>query len=90
MFGWAGSSLLCTGFLQLLRAGPTLPCEVQASQCGGFFCGVGAQVLSPRASGDAAHGSVAVAPHSLRNLPTYEIFPDQGLIPHPLYWQVDS
>ena len=37
----AGSSLLCAGFLQLLRAGATLCCRARASHCGGFFyCGV--------------------------------------------------
>ena len=40
IFGCVGSSLLCAGFLQLLRAGTTLRCGARASRCGGFsFCG---------------------------------------------------
>ena len=38
IFGCVGSSLLCTGFLQLRRAGVTIPCSVRASHCNGFSC----------------------------------------------------
>ena len=41
--------LLCVGFLQLRRAGATLPCGAWASHCSGFSrCG--AQALGARAS----------------------------------------
>ena len=36
IFGCVGSSLLHVGFLQLWRAGATLHCGAQASNCGGF------------------------------------------------------
>ena len=49
-----GSSLLCTGFLQLQRAGATLRCGAQASCCGGFSC-CRARALGTRASVVAAH-----------------------------------
>ena len=48
-----GSSLLRTGFLQLQRAGATLPCGVWASHCGGFSC-CGAWALGVLASVVAA------------------------------------
>ena len=38
IFGCVGSLLLCTGFLQLWRAGATLRCGAWASHCGGFSC----------------------------------------------------
>ena len=37
-FGCSVSSLVLTGFLQLLWAGATLCCSVRASHCGGFSC----------------------------------------------------
>ena len=49
IFGCIGSSLLCTGFLQLWRAGATLRCGAQASHCSGFSC-CGARALGARAS----------------------------------------
>ena len=49
IFGCVGSLLLCTGFLQLRRAGATLCCSTQASYCGGFSC-CGARALGSRAS----------------------------------------
>ena len=40
LFGCVGSSLLCAGFLQLWRAGPTLCFSEQAFPCSGFsYCG---------------------------------------------------
>ena len=42
IFGCAGSSLLCAGFVQ--RAEAALHCGAQASRCGGCFC-CGAQTL---------------------------------------------
>ena len=54
IFGCIGSSLLCVGFLQLPRAGATLPCGARASHCGGFSCG--AQALGTWASVDVACG----------------------------------
>ena len=38
IYGRVGSLLLCTGFLQLWRAGATLCCGAQASHCSGFSC----------------------------------------------------
>ena len=38
IFGCIGTSLLCTGFLQLLQVGATLHCSAQASHCSGFSC----------------------------------------------------
>ena len=38
IFGCFGSSLLCTGYLQLRRVGATLRCSARASHCGGFSC----------------------------------------------------
>ena len=52
--GCVGSSLLCAGFLQLQRVGPTLRCSAQASHCGGFSC-CGAWALGTQASVVAAH-----------------------------------
>ena len=50
-----GSSLLCTGFLQLRQAGATLRCGARASHCSGFSC-CGARALGTQASGVVAHG----------------------------------
>ena len=55
IFGCVGSSLLCTGFLQLRRKGATLRCGARASHCGGFFC-CGARALVVWASIVVAHG----------------------------------
>ena len=55
IFGCVGSSLLCAGFLQLQRAGATLPSSAGASHCGSFSC-CGAQALGARASVVVAHG----------------------------------
>ena len=44
IFSCVGSSLLCSGFLYLRRAGATLHCGAQASHCGGFSC-CGARAL---------------------------------------------
>ena len=48
IFGCVGSLLLRTCFLQLLRAGATLPCGAWASHCSGFSC-CGARALGTRA-----------------------------------------
>ena len=53
IFGCIGSSLLCTGFLQLWRVEATLHCGAQASHCGGFSHG--------RARAPGARASVVVA-----------------------------
>ena len=56
-------------------------CGAQVSHCGGFSC-CGAWALGTQASVVVAHGlSCSVA---------CGIFPDQGLNPCPLHWQVDS
>ena len=52
--GCFGSSLLHVGFLQLWRAGPTRPCGVRASHCGGFSC-CGALALGAQASVVVVH-----------------------------------
>ena len=54
-FGFVGSSLLHTGFLQLRRVGATLHCSTWASYCGGFSC-CGAQALGVWASVVVARG----------------------------------
>ena len=92
-FGSVGSSLLCTGFLQLRRAGSALHCRAWASHCSGFCC-CGAWALGARASVVAARrlqsaGSVVVA-HGLSCSVACGIFPDQVLNPCPKNWQVDS
>ena len=93
IFVCAGSSLLRAGFLQLPRAGTTLCCGAWASHCGGFSC-CGARALGTRASVVVAHGlqstiSVVVA-HGLSCSVACGIFPNQGLNPCSLHWQVDS
>ena len=100
-WGRVGSSLLCTGFIQLRRAGDTLRCCARASHCGGFSC-CEARALGMWASVVVAHrlsscglcrlqsaGSVVVA-HGLSCSAARGIFPDQGLNPCPLHWQVGS
>ena len=72
IFGCVGSSLLCTGFLQLRRSGATLHCGVRASNCSSFSC-CRAWALGARASVVVAHrlqsaGSVVVA-HGMWDLP---------------------
>ena len=47
--------VLCTGFLQLRRAGTPLRCSARASHCSGFSC-CGAWALGARASVVIAHG----------------------------------
>ena len=54
-FGCVESLLLLVGFLQLQRAGATLRCSVQPSDCGGFSC-CRARALSAWASAVVAHG----------------------------------
>ena len=49
IFGWVGSSLLRSGFLELRRAGATLCCGARASHCSGFSC-CGARALGAQAS----------------------------------------
>ena len=68
-------------------------CGVQASYCGGFSC-CGTWALGTQASGVVAHGlqsvgSVVVA-HELCFSAACAIFPDQGLNPCLLHWQIDS
>ena len=61
--------------------GATLHCGVQASRCSGFSC-CRARALGPWASVLVARGlSCSMA---------CGIFPDQGLNPCSLHWQVDS
>ena len=93
IFGCVRSSLLCTGFLQLWRAGATLRCGARASHCGGFSC-CRARALGTWASVVVAHGlqsagSVVVV-HGLSCSTTCGIFPDQGSNPCPLHWQAGS
>ena len=68
-------------------------CGAWASHCGGFSCGR-AQVLGTRASVLAAcglqrAGSIVVAQGPNCSV-AHGIFPDQGLNPSLLYWQVNS
>ena len=55
IFGWAGSSLLHVGFLQLWREGATLCCSARAPHCSGFSC-CRAWALGSWASVVVAHG----------------------------------
>ena len=65
----------------VVASGATLRCGVQASHCSGFSC------CRARALGTWA--SVVVA-RGLSCSTACGIFPDQGLNPCPLHWQVDS
>ena len=47
LFGFSGSSLLCTSFLLLPQGGASLHCSAQASPCSGFSCCT-AQALGTR------------------------------------------
>ena len=78
IFGCVGSSFLCEGFLQLGQAGATLHRGARASHC----CG-----LSLRSTGSRHAGSVVVA-HGPICSAACGIFPDQGLNPCPLHWEV--
>ena len=76
-----GLLLLCSGFLSLCWVGATLRCGAQASHCGGLSC-CRTRALGPWASVVVAGGlSCSMA---------CGIFPDQGLNPCSLHWQVDS
>ena len=55
VFGCAGSSLLCLGFLGLWQAGVTLCYDVWSSYCGDFSC-CGARALGEPASVAAVSG----------------------------------
>ena len=74
IFGCIGSSLLCTGFLQLWQAGATLRCSVRASHCSGFSCcgawALGAQaqqlwLAGSRAQAQQLWGTSLVAPQDI-------------------------
>ena len=67
IFGCAGSSLLCAGFLCLQRLGITLRCSAWASHWG---------VFSYRRAQALEWGSV-VGAHRLNWPPAFGIFPDQ-------------
>ena len=100
IFGYAGSSLLCGLFCFCDQWGPLSSCSGRAFHCGGVSCG-GAQALGAWATGVAPHGlsrcgswildtgSVVVA-RGLSCSAACGIFPDQGLNPCLLHWQVDS
>ena len=79
--GCAGTPLLCTGFLQLRRAGAILRCGVRASPCSDFSCG-GARALGMWA--------LVVVAHGLRCFVVCGIFLDQGWNPCPLHWLAES
>ena len=59
VFGSAGSSFLCTGFLQLWRARAILRCGMRASHCGGFSC------LGAQAVGRVGFSSCGIQPKQL-------------------------
>ena len=66
IFGCVGSLLLCTGFLQLQRAGATtLRWGARASHCGGFSC-CRARALECRLS---SCGTRAQLLHGMQDLP---------------------
>ena len=93
IFGCVGSSLLCAGFLYLLRTGATLRWGAWASHPGGFSCcrarALGARASAVVARGLQSTGSVVVA-HGLNCFTACGIFPNQGSNPCPLHWQEDS
>ena len=81
IFGCAGSSLRCPGFLQLRPVEPTLCRRARASHCRGFSCfGVWALGM----------GTLVVVVHRLSCSLACGIFPDQRSNPSPLHWQADS
>ena len=80
--------------------GATLGCGAQAFHCGGFSC-CGALALGTQASVVVARGlsssdsralecRLSSVEHRLSCFAACGIFPDQGLNPCPLHWQVDS
>ena len=82
--------MLCTGFLQLWRAGATPRCGAWAYHRGGLSC-CGAPALGVRASAAVARrlqsaGSAVVA-HGLSCSTACGILPDQGSNPCLLPWQ---
>ena len=101
IFGCAGSSLLCTGSLQLWRAGATSYLWHRASHCDGFFScgaqapGAWASVVVVRGPLVVAHGPQSVQAsvivvHGLSSSVACGIFQDQGSNPCPLHWQANS
>ena len=79
IFGCAGSSLLC-GLFSGCRAWGLLSCFCAAYPCGGC------SVWEPETLGSRA----AVVVNGLSCSMARGIFPDQGLNPCLLHWQVDS
>ena len=86
IFGCAGSSSPCEGFLQLWQGGATPHRGARASHHRG---------LSPsrphllRSTGSRRAGSATVA-HGPSRSAACGIFPDQGSNPCALHWQADS
>ena len=100
IFGCTGFLLLHSDFPQLWWAGTTLHCCTQAPHCSRFSC-CGAQALGSQASVVATHGFTSCrsgfqSTGSVFVLQGFScsiacgIFPDQGLNPCPLHWQVDA
>ena len=87
IFGCTGSLLLCLGFLQLQRAGPTLQLWHVGCYCSGISC-FRAQALGTQVSVVPAHslsscGTQTPFLHSVWNLPR------PGIKLMPLNWQMD-
>ena len=82
IFGCGGSLLLNIGFLWLEQSGAAPPCAALASRFGGV------SRCRAQAHGLKRAGSVVVA-HRLTCPTACGIFPEQGLNPYPLHWQVD-
>ena len=94
IFGCVESLLLHTGFLQLPRAGATLPCGAWASHCGGFSC-CGARALGVQASVVVAHGLSSCGSQALEHRLSscgawaqllHSMWDLPGLGPEPLFW----
>ena len=78
IYGCAGSSFCMWAFSSCGQRGLLSSCWMQSSHCCGFPCGL-----------CGAQASVVVA-HGLSCPVAYGIFPDRGLNPCLLIWQVDS
>lgn len=89
VFGCAGTSLPCAGFLYLPGAGSPPHCSERASQCGARSYRVRGFSSSARALSPC--GSRAPE-HKLRDLvaPQHGVLPDQGQNRCPMHCKMDS
>ena len=92
ILGCAGSLLLHKLFFSCGERGLLSSCGVQASHCGGFSCGAWSLGYAGFSSWDAWALEHRLSSWGTRAqlLCTYGIFPNQGLNPCLLHYQVDS